>query len=100
MDLAYLLQVVLALIFVIGLIGASSLLYKRCVLDRNLMKGGQRKRLSISEQLYLDSKRRLVLVKKDEREFLILIGQSGETLINSENAPGLEIKLTRKKKKS
>ena len=49
------------------------------------MKGIKARRLSIEEQLYLDSKRKLILVKKDNSEFLILIGINGETLINSES---------------
>jgi len=92
MELALLLQAILALIFVIGLIGASSLLYRRYLLDKNFMSGGQKKRLSIAEQLYLDSKRRLVLVKKDDTEFLILLGVNGETVIGEKAANHLSIK--------
>lgn len=93
MEAANILQAVLALVFVIGLIGASSLLYRRFVLEKNIIKGGQKRRLEVSEQLYIDSKRRLVLIKKDESEFLILIGANGETVINTDvpNPPVIEL---------
>lgn len=85
METANILQAIFSLILVISLIGISSILYKKYVLDKNLMKGGKPRRMVIEEQLYIDSRRRLILVKKDNKEFLLLIGQNGETIINSEN---------------
>ena len=83
METESVLRVICALVLVLSLFGLCSILYKKYLLDKNFMNGGKAKRLSIEEQLYLDSKHRLVLVKKDDAEFLLLLGPNGEMLINA-----------------
>lgn len=45
------------------------------------------RRLGIEEFLPLDGRRRLVLLRHDEREYLVLLGQQGETLLNVADRP-------------
>ena len=79
------LQVLVSLIFVLALIGLIFVVYKRFMLGKNFIKGGKPRRLIVEEQLYLDAKRKLVLVKKDQMEFLLMLGINGETVINAES---------------
>lgn len=86
MDLDGYFRFVLALIFVIGLIGLFALLLRRFGPGMTAMaprRPGQSRRLQIVEVAAIDARRRLVLVKRDEREHLILLGANTETLIES-----------------
>jgi flagellar protein FliO/FliZ len=44
------------------------------------------KRLSIVDALHLDPRRRLIVVRDGEREHVIILGLSGETLVESRSA--------------
>ncbi len=76
---------VFALAFVLGLIGLATLALKRFgMLPRvTRRKTGSGKRLGIVEIAPIDAKRRLILVRRDEVEHLIVLGTSSELLIES-----------------
>ncbi len=84
MDLEVYFRFLLALVFVLGLIAALAWAARRFGFGGNFaaMKG-RSGRLAVTESLMLDAKRRLVLVRRDDREHLVLIGPAGETLIES-----------------
>ncbi len=79
-----------ALIFVIGLIMLVSHLAKRFGLP-GVMSGGRAlgglagmapsRRLSMIEVMALDSRRRLVLVKRDDTEHLLLLGAGADLVV-------------------
>jgi flagellar protein FliO/FliZ len=78
-------QFVLALIFVLGLIGIGAALLRRfgpgaAITPR--IRGDRR--LKIIEALPLDPRRRLVLVRRDGKEHLILLGQNTDFLIEGD----------------
>ena len=50
--------------------------------------GGRRRRLAVQEVLPLDAKRRLVLVRCDDRDLLILTGGAGDVSLGWLPAPG------------
>ena len=87
MDLDYsnYLQFFFALIFVLGLIGALALLLRHfgfggaVRLQRHLTGG--RKRLEVMDVLAVDARRRLVLIRRDNTEHLILLGPNDDILI-------------------
>lgn len=84
-DVFAALKVMLALAFVIGLFLLCVAMFKKAGLDKKLASiGGVSKRLSIIQTMYLDPKRRLVLVKCDEKEHLLLLGPSGDLLVESQ----------------
>jgi flagellar protein FliO/FliZ len=90
MNLATYIQFLLALVFVLALIGTLAWLARRFGfgLPAGAPRRGQR-RLQVLETAALDAKRRLVLVRRDEREHLLLIGATSETVIESGiEAPG------------
>lgn len=85
MEYADYMRFFFALMFVVGLIGGVALLAKRFGLAPGAATGGRatKKRLEIVESLNLDTKRRMVIVRRDDREHLVLLGVDGETLVET-----------------
>ncbi len=82
MDLDTYLRFVFALTFVIALIGVLAFAMKRYGLGGRMMRRvGGRRRLSVVEMTPLDGKRRLVLIRRDDREHLLVVGATGETVV-------------------
>jgi flagellar protein FliO/FliZ len=85
MELDSYLRFLLALVFVLALIALVSWLVRRFGLTGATAaprsKAGRR--LGIVEILPVDAKRRLILLKRDGVEHLVLLGSSSETLIES-----------------
>ena len=76
---------VLALLFVLGLIGGFAIIAKRAGLgNRGPVVRGKSKRLSIIETMALDQKRRVVLIQFDNSEHLLLLGTNNEQVICNE----------------
>lgn len=77
-------QSLLALGFVIALLAAFTYgikrlgLIARVTIDKD---GEQKKRLDIVEILPVDAKRRLVLIRRDDKEHLIMMGAERDLLI-------------------
>jgi len=77
-------RALVALVFVIGLIFLFAALAKKMKFADRLI--GQKKRppqLEIMETLYLDSKHRLVTVRSGGKEHVLLLGTTGNLLIES-----------------
>ncbi len=82
LDFAVYLRFALALLFVLALIGILVAVARRFGFGyATPAKKGHGRRLSIVEVMPIDTKRRLVLVRRDDREHLILLGQTSETLV-------------------
>ncbi len=83
-DLASYMKFLFALLFVLGLIGGAALLAKRAGLgNRGPVVKGRGKRLTIVETMPLDPKRRVILIRRDDKEHLLLLGSTGEQVIES-----------------
>lgn len=76
-------RAVLALVFVIGLIFLLAALVKKTGLDKRIIGNVAAKRIAVTETLYLDPKNRLVIVKKEGKEHLLLLSASGNLLIET-----------------
>ncbi len=88
MPLETYLRFLLALLFVLALIGACAWAAKRFGLGNRLpATRGRNARLGIVEATALDARRKLVLVRRDDVEHLIILGPTGETLVESRIAP-------------
>ena len=75
---------VLTLLFVLALIGVLAWLARRAGLGNRVARtAGARRRLSVSEVSVIDGKRRLVLVRRDEVEHLILLGPQKDFLVET-----------------
>jgi flagellar protein FliO/FliZ len=79
------LQYGLALVFVLALIGLIAVVAKRLGMGGAVVRrrGGRTRRLGVSEVLPLDGKRRLVLIRRDRAEHLVILGPSTETVVES-----------------
>ena len=73
----------IALVFVLALIGLLAWLAKRFGMAGAFVKPGTSRRLSVVESLPLDARRRLVLVRRDSVEHLVMLGAAGDSLIES-----------------
>ncbi len=84
MDASNIAQAVLALIFVLGLIGAIAVLARKLGLGvPSPTLRTKNKRVTVVEVTVVDSKRRLVLVRRDDQEHLILLGANSEQVVES-----------------
>ncbi len=87
MDLSVYFNFILALAFVLGLIGAAAWLARRFGLAGRLAhRTGPARRLSVVEVMPLDTRRKLVLLRRDEAEYLVLLG-AGQDLLLEANLP-------------
>ena len=91
MDIAFsdYLRFLFALLFVLGLIGGFALLAKRFGLGNQgpTPRRGGTKRLAIVETIALDAKRRLVLVRRDDTEHLLLLGLASDQVVETGIVP-------------
>ncbi|WP_417832249.1 FliO/MopB family protein [Terasakiella sp.] len=83
MDISDYLRFVFALAFVISLIGILAFIAKRYGMGYRHVPRTAKKRLSISEIMPIDGKRRLVLVKRDGREHLLVIGGTNDLVVET-----------------
>lgn len=84
MEFSGYLKFIFALAFVMGLIGLLAFLVRRFGMGAvaPYRKGAER-RLAVVEVAAVDTKRRLVLLRRDDREHLVLLGPNSELLIES-----------------
>jgi len=84
MDITELLRFVGALVFIIGLIGLCGYAARKFGLfTGGYSMAGTLKRLSVVEMKPLDAKNRLVLIRRDGKEHLILLGAEQSLVIES-----------------
>lgn len=81
------LKVVFGLMAVIAMIGLGALAAQKSGLVAMRAAGRRRRRLSLIETLPLDAKRRLMIIRCDDRDHLIVIGAAGETVIERNLEP-------------
>jgi flagellar protein FliO/FliZ len=92
MDLDQYIRFVVALLFVIALIVTVAWLMRRIGLGGVATGAARHRRLSVVEVMALDAKRRLVLIRKDDREHLILLSNAGDQVV--ESAPAQDFHTT------
>lgn len=83
MDAGNYLRFVLALAFVLALIGLMAWLARRFGFGVPPRLPGQPRRLKVVESLAVDARRRLVLVRRDATEHLLLVGGANELTIET-----------------
>lgn len=82
MDLENYLRFVFALVFVLALIVLAAWAARRFGLGGALpVSRGRHKRLAVVESLALDARRRLVLVRRDGVEHLLLLGTQSDVVV-------------------
>ena len=82
MDFSTYIQFFIALAIVLALIALFAWLARRVGLGGGYVpRRGQARRLSVVEATAVDAKRRLVLVRRDETEHLVLLGGASDIVI-------------------
>ncbi len=81
MDWDIYLRSLLAFGAVVVLIGGAAWLGRRFGAGGGMLRGRRQRRLSVVEVLPLDNRRRLVLVRKDSSEHLLLIGGTADLVV-------------------
>lgn len=86
MELDFL-RLLLSLVVVLGLMGGLAFLIKKLGLAgaQPLQKSGK-KNLEVVETLPLDARRRAVILRNKDKEHLVILGASSETLIETRDA--------------
>ena len=82
MDVVSGLRFVLALVVVLGLIAALAWILRRYGAGRVTLGAGKG-RLGVVEAAHIDAKRRLVLIRRDDTEHLLLLGPTTETVVET-----------------
>ena len=80
-----------ALVLVIALIFAMAWVAKRLGFGGRIAAGRGKRRLGIQEVLSLDGKRRLVLLKRDGVEHLLLLGLNDDVVVETGIAPPADL---------
>ena len=91
MQLTDYINFVVALALVLALILGLAWIVKRFGLGGAMTRGlptGSARRLAVLEVLTLDARRKMVLVKRDERQHLLLLGANNDLVIESDEIEG------------
>lgn len=83
MELVEYFRFALALCFVLGLIGACGFAAKRFGLTARPGAPGNKDRLAIVEVRAIDAKRKLLLIRRDDVQHLLLLGGQQDLLIEA-----------------
>ncbi len=94
MDFELYFRFLLALAAVIGLILALAWAVRRFGPGSRLLpNSGKPRRLSIQEVASVDARRRLILLRRDETEYLVLLGPTQDLLLDKGFGPDSERRL-------
>ena len=84
MDFDTYFRFALALVFVLTLVGLLGFVIRRFGMGRTVPRArGKDRRLHVVEVAALDSKRRLVLVRRDRTEHLIILGPGNDVVVET-----------------
>lgn len=82
-------KAIFALVFVLGLISGAAYLAKRFLFERDFIKNKNKDRyLTVEDALFLDAKRRIVLIRRGDKCHLLLLGANSDAVIES----GIDVK--------
>lgn len=82
-DMSLALGLILALVVILALIGFIALILRRFGLNRlgSMSLHGRQPRLSVMDVAHLDARRKLIIVRRDTVEHLIMVGGPNDVLI-------------------
>lgn len=83
MDSVSYIRAIIALAFVLGLIGLAAVLVRKFGIDKSILRNSANKRLSVEDIATIDARHRLVIVKCDNTEHLLLLGPHGDKVVES-----------------
>ncbi|PCJ97522.1 MAG: hypothetical protein COA45_09660 [Zetaproteobacteria bacterium] len=84
-ELPQALRLIIALCIVFLIMGGLALALKKLGLTTDsTIKSGDKRRLKIVESIPLDARRRLTIVKCDDKEHLVILGANSEIVIDTD----------------
>ncbi len=83
MDLMNYLQFAVALLIVLALMGLLTLALKRLNLAQSGLNG-KSNRIKIIEQRMIDSRHKVAIIRCDDKDHLVIVGQNGNTIIKTD----------------
>ncbi len=86
-ELPQIIRLVLALAFVLALMGGLALLLKRFGLSTGMASSSGEKRLKVVEALPLDARHRAILLQRDDKQHLVILGPNSETVVENDIKP-------------
>lgn len=75
-------RVIFALIAVLGFIGLAAILVRKAGLISASSGFVRKKRLALVETLAVDARRRVAIIRCDDKEHLIILGANSETIVD------------------
>lgn len=82
METPEILRFLMALIFVVSLMGGLWVILKKLGMNGGFtMQQGKKRRLKIVEILPIDVKHKAVLLRCDDKDHLVILGPNGETVV-------------------
>lgn len=89
-ELPQFVKLVLALAIVVGLMGGLAFLLKKLgIATEARLKSGNENRLKIIESIPLDARRRLVILRRDDQDHVVILGPNSETVLET-NIPAVD----------
>lgn len=82
-----LVKMLLALVFVVGLMGVLALVMKKLGLGGNVNMPGAKRRLKVIETTPIDARHRMAIIQRDDVQHLVIFGPNGETVVETNIAP-------------
>jgi flagellar protein FliO/FliZ len=83
MEGADIFRLLAALCFVLALMGGLTIILRKLGLSGVVPVTPAKRRLKIVETLSLDARRRLVLIQRDDTQHLVILGGTGETIVET-----------------
>lgn len=72
-----------ALVFVLALMGALAFVIKRVGPGASPLLSTGKRRLKIVETLPLDARRKAMIIERDDKQHLVILGPAGETVVET-----------------
>lgn len=86
-ELPEILRLFAAMAFVLSLMFGLAFILKRLGLSGVPAISTQKRRLKLIESLSLDSRRRAVLIQRDDKQHLVILGPNSETIVETNIKP-------------
>lgn len=78
------LRFIVAFVFVMSLMGGLWLILKKLGLSGPVVQTPGKRRLKVIESLSIDTRRRLVILQRDNIQHLVILGPTGETVVETQ----------------
>ena len=84
METTEILRFITALIFVVSLMGILWIILKKIGINGGFtIQPGNKRRLKIVEVLPIDAKHKAILLRRDNKEHLVILGTNSETVVET-----------------